>query len=148
MLHELGLETAIEHWLIEQIQKKYKINCELINDVQPLQLDLDEETSIILFQAVRELLINVIKHAKAKKVEVSIQQVDDEVRLSIEDDGIGFSTAKLHPSMLNKKTGGFGIFGIRERLEYLGGGLEIKSAPGEGTCVVLTAPTKAGKITV
>ena len=89
----------------------------------------------------RELLINIIKHAKASKVKVSVSKVDEQICVIIEDDGVGFEPAKLAMNT------GFGIFSIRERLEQLAGHLEIESEPGRGTKITMTAPQKVGKKT-
>ncbi len=140
VLYELGFEAAVEQWLTEQVQEKYGIKCKFAVDNQPLQLD--NEISTILFQAVRELLVNVVKHAKANTVGVSIQEAGGRIRVIVEDDGVGFLSSKLQLPSSQNKTGGFGLFNIRERLEYLGGQLKIKSAPGQGTRIILTAPPK------
>ena len=140
VLYELGFEAAVEQWLTEQVQEKYGIKCKFSVDNQPLRLD--NEISTILFQAVRELLVNVVKHAKANTVGVSIQETGGKIRVIIEDDGVGFLSSNLQLPSPHNKTGGFGLFNIRERLEYLGGQLKIKSAPGQGTRIILTAPPK------
>jgi len=87
---------------------------------------------------VRELLINAIKHARAKKIKVSIQKVGRRIRVSVEDDGVGFDSAKAETTITNKEA--FGLFSIRERLEHFGGELEIVSAPGCGCKVTITSP--------
>jgi len=140
VLHELGFEAAVEQWLTEQVQEKYGIKYKFTADLQPLQLD--NEISIILFQAVRELLVNVVKHAKANTVGVRIQKAGDRVQVAVEDDGVGFLLSKLHSSLSQNKRGGFGLFSIQERLEYLSGDINIKSAPEQGTSVYLTVPLK------
>jgi len=58
----------------------------------------------------------------------------------VEDDGVGFIPSKLDSVLLQSKKGGFGLFNIKERLEYLGGNTNIKSSPGKGTCITLTVP--------
>jgi len=94
---------------------------------------------------VRELLLNVVKHAKANKVKVSVRRISSQVSVSVEDDGIGFDPDKVVSTAARE--GGFGLFSIRERLEQLGGHLEIKSEPGRGCKVTVTAPIKHGEIT-
>jgi len=99
---------------------------------------LDDDIGVLLFRNVRELLINVVKHANAKKIKVSIQKVDHRIHICVEDDGVGFDSAKAESMITNKKT--FGLFSIRERLEHLGGNLEIKSSPGCGCRITITSP--------
>ena len=142
ILYELGFEAAVSEWLVEQIQEKHGIASEFEDDGQPKPLD--DDICALLFRMVRELLINVVKHAQAHRVKVSIRKVDSDICVGVEDDGVGFNPAKM-ASMLTE-TGGFGLFSIRERLEQLGGHLEIESEPGHGTRVTVMAPLKQGKI--
>ena len=138
ILYEFGFEQAVAEWLNEQVEKKHGIATELEDDGLPKQLD--DDIRVILFRNVRELLINVVKHARAKKVKVSIQKVDNRIRVSVEDDGVGFESARAE-SLITKKEA-FGLFSIRERLESLGGNLEIKSSPGCGCRITITSPLK------
>ena len=134
ILYELGLVAAIS-WSIEQFREQEDINIKLINDGKPLQLK--DDISILLFRAVRELLINITKHAKAKNVKVIIQVENKYIHISVEDDGIGF----MHNKFLNDNTNkGFGLFSITERLNHLGGKLQIRSEPGQGAKISLIAP--------
>jgi PAS domain S-box-containing protein len=134
VLYELGFVTAIE-WLSEQIQSQHnlEISCQANDNFKPLS----HEVQIVLFQATRELLLNVVKHAKAKKVVVSITEDQKKAQITIIDDGIGFD-GKI--SFQADASGGFGLFSIRERLKHLGGQLSIFSKPGKGTRMIMTAP--------
>ena len=136
-LYELGIEAAVRELLSEKVQK-HGIKTEFVNDAQPKPLDND--VSAILYRAVRELLINIIKHAKARNVKVSIYKEKNKIRINVIDDGVGF----IYPikKLASNKAGGFGLFSIRERLNYLGGSLEIDSKPGHGTRGTLVMPTK------
>jgi len=138
-LYELGLEAAIREWLHEEVQQKHGIYTEFADVEQPKPLD--DDVRALLYRAVRELLVNVVKHAQAQKVKVSIGRDNSNVRIEVVDDGIGF----VPFPQLNKMVG-FGLFSIRERLNYLGGSIEIKSSPDQGTNVTLIAPIKRGKI--
>ena len=102
---------------------------------------LDESVAIVLFQAVREVLTNVVKHARARHVKVCVRKVNDEVQVVVEDDGIGLDPALLDRSAEPQR--GLGLFNVKERLEYLRGRVEIHSSPGQGTKVTLAAPFKA-----
>jgi len=135
VLTELGLEKAISHWLQEQIEEKHGIATEFTDDGQAKPLAKDIQA--LLFRSVRELLVNVVKHSKAKQVKISISSVKDQILIHLEDDGIGFAPDKV---VVGKNRGGFGLFSIRERLSYLGGSLEIDSSPGQGCRSVLKAP--------
>jgi len=139
ILYELGFETAVSEWLDEQIREKHGIETEFRDDGQPKPLDNDIRA--LLFRNVRELLINIVKHAKARKVKVSVSKADEQICIIIEDDGVGFEPAKIGSNT------GFGIFSIRERLEQLDGHLEIESEPGRGSRFTMTAPLKVEKST-
>jgi len=141
ILYELGFEIAVGGWLSEQIQEKYGIATEFEDDGQPKPLD--DDIRVLLFRDVRELLINVVKHASANKVKVSVRKVGSRIHFSVEDDGVGFDFTEV--ASIATKTGGFGLFSIRERLEQIGGELEIESEPGHGTKVTIMAPLKQGK---
>ena len=93
---------------------------------------------MITFQAIRELLFNIVTHARAKSATVSIRRDDNALRINIEDDGIGFDTSEL--DAMASVSGGFGLFSIRERFQTLGGCLEIHSEPGCGTRVSFALP--------
>jgi len=139
ILYELGFETVVTEWLDEQIREKHGIQTEFRDDGQPKPLDNDIRA--LLFRNVRELLINIIKHAKARKVKVIVSKIDEQICVIIEDDGVGFEPAKTGSNT------GFGIFSIRERLEQLDGHLEIESEPGRGSRFTMTAPLKVEKST-
>jgi PAS domain S-box-containing protein len=134
ILYELGLEAGIE-WLTEQIQEKHGIQIGFEDDQQPKPMS--EEIRLTLFKTTRELLINIVKHAQASKAKVSIWREDISIRIRVEDDGVGFSTSE---GKQLRKTTGFGLFNIRERVKYLGGDMVIESEPGRGSRVTLSAP--------
>ncbi|MCL5024023.1 MAG: PAS domain S-box protein [Nitrospirae bacterium] len=136
ILYELGFEATIE-WLCEQMQKQYGIlfTCENDGAVKPL----DKDVSILMFQAIRELFMNVVKHAHATKTEVFIKRTGDNMEITVKDDGLGF-----HASGIEKNT--FGFFSIRERLKHFGGTFVIETSPGAGTLVALTAPVRTEQV--
>ncbi len=135
LLYEVGLEAAIER-LTEQTQENYHINCTFKDDGKSKQLH--SNVRILLFQAVRELLFNVTKHAQALNIAVNIRRYRNQMWIKVEDDGIGFDTSLLESNKLTRK--GFGLFSIRERLHYIGGEVDFVSQPGRGTRVILKAP--------
>jgi signal transduction histidine kinase len=137
VLHELGFEAALE-WLAEQFHEQNKIPCGYENDHRPKPLD--EDVRILLFQSVRELLINIIKHAKASKAKMSVLRREDNIHVVVEDNGVGFKTSNYGSPMV--VASGFGFFSIRERLSSIGGHMEIKSWKDKGSRVTLVAPLK------
>jgi PAS domain S-box-containing protein len=137
-LYKIGLEAAISELLNEQLRDRHGINCKFSDDNQ--DKPLDDNVQILLFQAVRELLVNVMKHAKAGNVEVTAQKKNGNIQISINDDGIGFDAQKVKSI---QRGGGFGLFSIRERMDYIGGTFEIHSQPGSGSRFILTAPLKS-----
>ncbi|MHC4739471.1 MAG: sensor histidine kinase [Planctomycetota bacterium] len=141
ILYELGFEMAVSEWLTEQIEKKNGIATKFRDDGK--NKPLDNDISVLLFRTVRELLINVIKHAKAKHVTVSTRKVDNEIEVSVEDDGVGFKPPEV--LSIPARIGRFGLFSIRERLEYLGGRIEIESGAGEGCKITVAAPLSVRK---
>jgi PAS domain S-box-containing protein len=140
ILYELGLEPALE-WLGEQMQEQHAIQSLFETDGEPKPVD--DEIRVFLFTAVRELLVNVAKHAKADRVRISARRDGGEIVVQVWDNGAGFAGSKtrLGPG----DSGGFGLFSIRERIRHLGGRVEVKSRHGEGTTVTLTAPLKLQK---
>ena len=141
VLDQLGLEKAVE-WLAEQLQAQHGLHIDLVAEGD--SLDLDQDTRHLLFRAVREILLNVVKHAQARQAKIVINRTEEAVHISIADDGIGFDTSQLY-STENKRSG-FGLFSIRERLHLTGGSLEIDSALGSGTQVAIWLLHKNGSI--
>jgi signal transduction histidine kinase len=138
VLYELGFEKAVAGWLRRQIEKQHGIASEFEDDGQ--DKPLDEDVRVLLFRNVRELLINVVKHAQAQKVKVTIAKVDEKIYVTVEDDGVGFDAEKT--AAMVGETGGFGLFSIRERMEQLGGELKIASEPGHGSRMTIIAPLR------
>ncbi len=137
ILYELGLEPALE-WLGEQVQGQHGVHCSFETDNRPKPLS--EELRVFLFTAVRELLVNVVKHAQAARAVVTIQRHDERVVIMVEDSGVGFDSSRM--DFQAGRSGGFGLFSIRERLHHLGGDVMVESTMGSGTRVVLTVPVK------
>ncbi len=135
ILYELGLEAAVE-WLAEEIQDKHGLQTFFEHDHRPKAVDGD--IRVFLFRAVRELLMNVVKHAQASQASITMRSTADSLRITVQDDGLGFrpEEAGSHSGVFS----GFGLFSIRERLEPLGGALEIVSEPDAGTSATLIAP--------
>ncbi len=137
LLYELGLEAAVER-LTEQIGEEHGVKFNFEDDGQPKPLD--DDIRVLLFQAVRELLINITKHAQARHARVRMERHDGDLRITVLDDGVGFDTSQISPG--SKKIKGFGLFSIRERLRHIDGHIDIESKQGQGTRVTLTTPLK------
>jgi len=135
ILYELGLEEALR-WLAQQLAQHYGIKTEFEDDGRPKPIS--DDIRVVLFQAVRELLVNVARHARAQTARVSVARHRDMITVTVEDDGIGFEPDESGPR--RDKQGGLGLFNIRERLRYLGGRLEIESRPGRGSTFTLVGP--------
>ncbi len=133
ILYELGFEPTVE-WLTEQFQSKYGIPITYSNDSLPKVMD--PEIRISLYKVIRELLTNVVKHSQAKSAAVSLETFGNHIKIEVKDNGIGMDMRQLD----SRFTRSYGLFSVRERLEYLGGTFRIESAPGKGVTVSLIAP--------
>ncbi len=137
ILKEASLTAALG-WLADSFWKQHALKVRVETD--PRSDAAAEETRIFLFQAVRELLFNVTKHAAAGTAFVRLHVVDGRLELSVTDSGAGFD-----PAAAEQPTGtGLGLFSIRERARALGGSLAVEAAPGQGTRVTLSVPASAG----
>ncbi len=135
ILYELGLEKALE-WLAEHTGKQYNITVTFDDDKQGKPLD--DDMKIFLYQAVRELLTNVAKHAQTQKASVSVKKVDSTIQICVADNGVGFNASRKVSSDDHIK--GFGLFRINERLQQLDGQFEVESQPNHGTTITVVAP--------
>jgi PAS domain S-box-containing protein len=134
ILHQSGLVAALS-WLAARMEEKqqFKVHVRATNDAEPAT----PETRAFLFDAARELLLNSFKHSGVREADLTMTRNDNgSCRIVLEDKGRGFDPASLKPGAI----GGFGLFSIQQRLLYMGGTMEIESAPGRGTRVVLTIP--------
>lgn len=136
ILKEHGLPTGLK-WLGEQMQLR---GLPVTVEVGAAEdWSLPEDTAVLLFQSVRELLINVIKHADSHEVSVRLDRSEGKLRIAVRDNGLGFdltAAAGTSTAMSSK----FGLFSIRERMTALGGWFDLESAPGQGTCAILVLP--------
>jgi signal transduction histidine kinase len=105
-----------------------------------LEKPIRDEIRVLLFTAVRELLANVVKHAGATRVKVTVRRVDESISIHVADDGRGFNASKRNYHIAEAR--GFGLFSIRERLQSLGGHMDVRSQVGRGARIILVAPLK------
>jgi signal transduction histidine kinase len=131
LLYEMGLKSAIE-CMGEQFAKDYGFSLVVSGDEG---LELREDIRVTLFQMARELIINMVKHARASAASVLISQKETTVSLEVVDNGAGFN--------LDSYREGFGLSSIRQRVSYLGGTIKIVTAPVAGTRVVINIPFTA-----
>ena len=129
LLDDLGLAASIE-WLAGQFTARSGIRCRIAVDHGGL--DLDERLSICVYRIVQEALTNVARHSGASEVEVEVQDAGNGLLVAISDNGVGFDPETRQYS--------YGLLGIRERAQMLGGTVEVTSKPGEGTSVLASIP--------
>jgi PAS domain S-box-containing protein len=135
VLYHLGFIPSLD-WLCDEILKKNNIDYYIENNLK--EINFGSETNAFLFQAIRELLINIVKYSKAKNINISIVKRDDKIIISVIDDGVGFKIEDYKNGLYNNKK--FGLFNIKERINFLGGSLNISSKLGKGTRVTLELP--------
>jgi PAS domain S-box-containing protein len=140
VLHELGFEEAVA-WLAERMQVQHGVPVAFEDDRLPKPLA--DNIRVVLFQAVKEALVNVVKHAGACRAGVRLRRDNDAIEIVVHDDGAGFDPSSL---VHGRRTGGFGLFNIRERIARLGGRFDVDSSTGGGTRVVLTSPLLHGAV--
>jgi two-component system sensor histidine kinase UhpB len=137
ILDELGVAAAIE-WMAKDFQKRTGIGCKVtLREADKIS---DTVSATAIFRIVQEALTNVVRHAAASQVNVSLEKKDDTLVLEVRDNGIGIMEGQI----FNSKS--LGLVGIRERVLLLGGETEISGKPGEGTLLRVTVPTGNGAI--
>jgi two-component system CheB/CheR fusion protein len=133
VLEQLGLVAAIE-WLGEEMRKTYQLEVQFKDDMHPKPLD--SVVAYILFRAVRELLINVARHANVKIAQVATRSAGGYLTVRVRDQGIGFAS----PGQ-SSGSAGLGLAGLRERIAHIGGTFTIKSERNRGTTATIQVPT-------
>jgi PAS domain S-box-containing protein len=136
-LHGSGLPAALA-WLAQRTRNQYGLVVEVSAD--PLANSDRKDVRTLLFESVRELLFNAVKHAQVDRVTIDLSlDQDDALCITVADRGIGFDPAGLVERGKGGQAG-WGLFSIRERLTLLGGQFDIESVPGQGTRFRLVAP--------
>jgi signal transduction histidine kinase len=116
------------------------IRCRLDAPLQVPDLTMRSEVRHNLFLAFKETLNNAVKHSRATEVRVKLELPGDALRLEVVDNGIGFDPRKSRGTSSARVISGYGMAGMRTRLEQVQGRVEIRSSPGEGTRVELFVP--------
>lgn len=139
LLDSAGLEAAIK-WLGRQMETDYGLQVAFVDDTR--EKPLTAEIRSVLYYAVRELLINVAKHAHTDTVGIKVGREGDRIVIITEDDGIGFYPGIIEDGLTGKEDG-FGLFNIRRRIIHLGGTFGVESSPGLGTRVTIRMNLKS-----
>lgn len=134
ILYELGLMATFK-WKLDQVQEKYGISTILSGEKE--KIEIQKEFNIFLYRIVSELITNVIKHAKASLIELSVQKGKKYYYITVKDDGVGLKQ-KFDKKNLSK--GGFGLLSIAERLDTIKGQFKLESNDGEGTTATVAIP--------
>jgi len=135
VLYDLGLEAGIR-WLAERMREEHELQVNVQCEGSFEQME--EDIKVTLFQSVRELLMNVVKHAQADQANISMDGRGGVAHITVEDCGVGFDLSQQ--PLKAHATGGFGLFNIRERVSYLGGRVAIDTILGRGTRISLETP--------
>jgi PAS domain S-box-containing protein len=135
MLQHTDIFSALE-WLSLYMNKHFGLLVELQGD---RKVDADITIKMFVFRAVRELLYNVVKHSKVTQACINISSNKNNFQISVCDAGKGFNSAILDDVVPKK---GVGLLSLRERINYMGGRLNIESSPNQGSCVSLTIPIR------
>lgn len=135
-LDELGLVTALKYMLEQDFQRR-GLQAKMVINGHPARIDPLIET--VLFRVAQEALTNVLRHTETKKVELFLEYNPEKVSLKISDEGNGFD-----PNQIFVAPRGWGLAGMKERAESVGGIMQIKSGPSQGTTVEVEIPTKQG----
>lgn len=137
VLYTGGLVPALT-WLAGWMGERHRLRVEVHAD--PAAIPSSEAITVLLYQSVRELLFNVVKHAGTDAARLAVARTDGQVRITVSDEGIGFEPAQVRPE--GGAQGGFGLFSIQQRLALFDGRLEISSAPDRGSQFTLWAPIR------
>jgi PAS domain S-box-containing protein len=135
-LYRFGLEAALEELLEDKFGAEQGLEYSFSDDHAPKPLA--EDVRVLLFRSVRELLVNVIKHARARQASLDIRRVKDSIEITVTDDGVGCDVSGMFATLVHQRH--FGLLSVRERLEHVGGRLEICSQVGRGSRFTLLAP--------
>lgn len=135
ILDTAGIETALQ-WLCSSIGSDYALQVTFSSDSHPKPLSAGAR--YLLYQAVRELLLNIVKHAGYAEAQLTLTTLDNNLLVLVADNGAGFSNPDAILKHVNN--GGYGLYNVRQRIEQLGGSFAIESIPGQGTRVSLTVP--------
>jgi signal transduction histidine kinase len=131
LLEHLGLTATLE-WQLKDFQNRTGLKGSLI--ISPRQLTLDQEDSTLIFRLIQEMLTNIIRHAEAQAVKISLKKMENQVKLTVSDNGLGITADRINaPHSL-------GLIGLRERVYARGGTIQIRGIPHRGTKIAVEIP--------
>jgi two-component system sensor histidine kinase DegS len=131
VLSDLSFMELLERY-IDKYRRFYNLDIQLVHEVDPALFEFPPEATSQLVRTIQEALINIRKHAQVNTAVIRLGQEDGHIRIVIEDQGQGFDPAKI-----KEKSSSFGLHIMRERVESVGGSLEINTTPGQGTQIIL-----------
>lgn len=134
MLDELGLEAAIEHQ-VEEFNQRTGADCLCELEFNAKDIGLDNKRDTVVFRVLQESLTNVVRHAQAEYVKVTLSTLDSKLALIVEDNGVGIDKEKKR-----RLSDSIGIIGMRERCEAIGGTFQIAAIDAGGTRVICSVP--------
>lgn len=134
-LYESGLAGAME-WMVSWMKEHYRFDLKL--DIKQGILLQDKNVRLLLFDAIRELLVNVVKHAQVDSARVQIGEKENRLQVVVQDQGVGYDPNQVESS--DDLATGFGLSSIRRRVESLGGSFQIDSRLGQGTTTTIEVP--------
>ncbi len=147
LIHEITVPSVKEgelpvmlRWVAQEMKAKFDLTVDLVMDdeLEPVC----ENVYLCLYRALQEILFNVVKHAKVSHAEIRVQKAANRsVRVTVKDGGEGFPVPDNGTT--DAANNGIGLFGIRQRVEGLGGSMAIQSLNGQGTSIILTLPIRA-----
>lgn len=137
ILYDLGLVEALA-WLAEDFEQRYGLSIDVVHD--GIDIPLDDVVKGVIFRAVRELLMNVLKHAGTSSAALRLSRRDDEMHVEVEDRGNGFEPVSVLGIRSDR---GMGLVSVRAQLARFGGLVEVSSQPGRGTCLSIRIPLKS-----
>ncbi|MCD4722333.1 MAG: sensor histidine kinase [Desulfobacula sp.] len=139
ILDDFDIEIALG-FLIEETNAKHHSNFHYINNIED-PVHLDQAVKVTLYRAVNELITNILKHSGSKNGRIEVSKIKETIMVRVEDQGSGFDIEKIKDS----DSFGFGLHSLSERMENLGGKIQVDSKSGKGTIIVLTAPVSLSK---
>ena len=136
-----GLPAGM-NWLARWSKEKHHLTVHVQTPAAPVP-PLPEDLTVLLFQAVRELLFNTVKYARVPEARVTLARKEQHLTITVADAGAGFDPRSLRAE--GGVAGGFGLARIRHRLELLGGCMDIDSTPGQGSRITLAVPLRTAE---
>jgi PAS domain S-box-containing protein len=132
-LDDLGLSDSMK-WLAEEFQEMTEIKCKIAVE---RKLDLDKQLSTTIYRIFQEALTNIFRHSKASQVHIKLKIENNHIVLKVTDNGVGISKKQITSPR------SFGIMGMRERAQFLGGAFDVKGVKNRGTFITVTLPVSS-----